>query len=226
MAKRARRPIGERFWSKVDKRGPDDCWLWAGRLTNSNRNKEHYGRFDLADKSIMAHVFAFLNSGGILTDEKPLVLHACDNPPCCNPRHLRAGDAKDNADDMVARNRHKSLLGEQHPGHKLTEDQARTVAKMLRDGHTQSAIGRLLGVTHATIYFLQAKKTWKHLDLNMPPLPGRGANPPTKITAAQVSEIKRLLAAGQQLTKLAKMFDVSIQNICHISKGRTWKHVL
>ena len=30
----------ERFWAKVDKRGPDDCWEWTGR-----RYEHGYGNF-------------------------------------------------------------------------------------------------------------------------------------------------------------------------------------
>lgn len=25
-----KRPIEERFWEKVDKRGADECWVWLG----------------------------------------------------------------------------------------------------------------------------------------------------------------------------------------------------
>ena len=33
------------------------------------------------------------------------VLHSCDNPPCINPKHLRAGTHAENVADMVSRGR-------------------------------------------------------------------------------------------------------------------------
>ena len=33
-------------------------------------------------------------------------MHSCDNPICCNPKHLSKGTHKDNSDDKVRKNRH------------------------------------------------------------------------------------------------------------------------
>lgn len=34
-----------------------------------------------------------------------LVLHSCDNPPCCNERHLFLGTYKDNEQDKIRKGR-------------------------------------------------------------------------------------------------------------------------
>lgn len=100
-----RRPATDRFWEKVDKRGPDDCWLWTASC-----DKKGYGAFTLPDGHIgIAHRFSYeLHYGPIPEGEGyhgTCVLHECDNPPCCNPKHLFLGTAKDNAIDMWEKGR-------------------------------------------------------------------------------------------------------------------------
>lgn len=96
--------IAERLWSRVN--ASDDagaCWEFTGA-----RNGKGYGilgRGRRGDGNIRAHVAAFLEAGGELTAERPFVLHRCDNPPCCNPFHLRAGTPQENADDIKMRGR-------------------------------------------------------------------------------------------------------------------------
>lgn len=41
-------------------------------------------------------------------------MHTCDNPPCCNPAHLRLGTIADNTADMVAKGRQARTSGEAH----------------------------------------------------------------------------------------------------------------
>lgn len=90
-----------RFWSKVDKRGPDECWDWTAYTDPAG-----YGRFKVpdGDRTMLAHRYSFILHNGPI-HRKWMVLHSCDRPCCVNPRHLRAGDNGDNVRDMVLRDR-------------------------------------------------------------------------------------------------------------------------
>lgn len=90
--------ISERFWRKVDKRGPDDCWEWQ-----AGKSSFGYGAFGINGRSHRAHRVAKMLSGVDLGDQ--IVRHACDNPACCNPAHLLLGTLADNNRDMWERNR-------------------------------------------------------------------------------------------------------------------------
>ena len=98
----------ERFWEKVDIRGPDECWPWLGCL-----NKQGYGLIrvpgHLNGLPTSAIRVMMVMKTGEPPDDDLLVLHACDNPICVNPAHLRWGTAQDNVDDMIRRGRHPRL---------------------------------------------------------------------------------------------------------------------
>lgn len=92
--------LAEQFWSKVDKapgHGLDgDCWVWTGATTHRG-----YGRLW---RRMATHIA--LEADGRPQPEGLFALHSCDNPPCCNPAHLRWGTHADNMQDMVSRKRH------------------------------------------------------------------------------------------------------------------------
>lgn len=95
----------QRFWANVDRSdpAPDACWLWTGETNNQG-----YGRFDCWEDNRRTRVFAHrlvLVLSGAELDPKLKVLHRCDNPPCCNPAHLRVGTQRDNVHDALAKGR-------------------------------------------------------------------------------------------------------------------------
>lgn len=77
-----------------------NCLLWTGcKLGNG------YGVMSVGGVQWLVHRLAWLYSGRTITADKPLVLHSCDNPACCEPTHLRTGTASDNSRDMAIRDR-------------------------------------------------------------------------------------------------------------------------
>lgn len=81
-----------------------ECWNWKGSLRNGYGRMIAGSRLDKTRKSVTAHVFSYKAFVGEVP-EGLFVLHKCDNKKCCNPSHLFVGTKKDNALDMVAKNR-------------------------------------------------------------------------------------------------------------------------
>lgn len=78
-------------------RPSDGCWEWQGRV-----NEQGYGTLVAAGRFWFAHRLSmFLHSGPIPVGLD--VLHACDNPRCVRPDHLRLGTDHDNQIDRAAR---------------------------------------------------------------------------------------------------------------------------
>lgn len=156
---RPKQTIEERFWAKVDKRGPDECWPWGAS------DSEHgYGWFKFRGKMVRAHRIAWLFTHGSLREDE-VVRHRCDNPPCCNPTHLLNGTQAQNVADMDERDRRRSVRGEQVGNARLTAEQVIEIRQAYSpsDEPTWTAIGRLYGVSGCTVRDVVRRRTWRHL---------------------------------------------------------------
>jgi hypothetical protein len=144
-----------RFWSRVEVRKQDHCWPWR-----YGSNKEGYGEFRMHDDgaSSPAHRIAYRISNGDI--ETGLVIrHTCDNPLCCNPKHLLKGTHEDNVADRVARGR--SARGERSGRAKLTELGVRWIrASALSNEYC----ARRMNVDIKTIRDIRSRKIWAHVD--------------------------------------------------------------
>lgn len=89
-----------RFWGKINVKGANECWPWK----NSTRGSLGYGQFRIGDKICDAHRVALELMKGPLKKGR-YILHDCDNPKCCNPRHLIPGTQQENMDVMTEKGR-------------------------------------------------------------------------------------------------------------------------
>lgn len=86
--------MSERFWAKVDKRGPDECWEWEAVRRGG------YGRFSVKGRLREAHRVAYELTFGPIGDGM-MIDHRCHNHPCCNPAHLREATHKQNSENRA-----------------------------------------------------------------------------------------------------------------------------
>ena len=90
----------DRFWAKVDIRGEDECWVWTGnKWGNYGRFKDDDGRW------VGSHRWVLEEKLGRFLPSDIYALHSCDNPPCCNPKHISEGTHAENMQQMSARGR-------------------------------------------------------------------------------------------------------------------------
>lgn len=129
--------------------GRDECWPWIGAV-----GKDGYGSFD----GTQAHRMIYQALHGPLPPEV-VVRHTCDNPPCCNPKHLITGSHADNVFDRVQRRR--GAVGERSGRAKLTEDQAKEI---LVSPHGNSYLAMVYNVSRDTVKKIRSGKIWKHLE--------------------------------------------------------------
>lgn len=92
-----------KFWSLVDIRGLDECWMWQGCKGSRKCPRGSYGLFMTGEgtRQMRAHRVAFELHYGYRPKLQVLHKPQCNNPGCCNPYHLYEGTPKDNARDRA-----------------------------------------------------------------------------------------------------------------------------
>lgn len=151
----------ERFWAKVDKREPDDCWEWQmGKVCGG------YGSFQTgtmsSPRAMRAHRFSWALAHGKIP-EGMCILHKCDNPPCVNPNHLWIGSRADNNADKARKGR--TARGTHVSSSKLTEEQVREIRALYASGKcTEQFLGDMFGVSDSNICLIVKRRTWRWLE--------------------------------------------------------------
>lgn len=140
----------ERFWKKVDKRGPDECWKWLASTAHG------YGQLKIPGQTSMAlaHRYSYeLHFGPIPHDL--WVLHKCDNPLCVNPAHLYLGTHQKNMHDMVAKGRQKRG--------NLTAETVLEIRRLRDSGMSTPRIAKQTNTPRSTVWAVIQRRIWRHV---------------------------------------------------------------
>jgi hypothetical protein len=151
------------LWSKVDKKGEDECWNWIGY-----KNEQGYGRTWINDVGYYAHrVIYALEYPNQITLSAPeqtsnfgFLLHTCDNPSCCNPRHLFVGTHADNMADKAAKGRSPDFSGDKGPRAKLTMAQAQEIRNLRSHGASMKELAKQYEISLSSIKTLLIGKSY------------------------------------------------------------------
>lgn len=131
----------KRFWSKVVKSTPDECWEWL-----DFKDKFGYGHFRTSKRTIRSHRFSLeLKEGRELSPEE-CACHKCNNTSCVNPYHLYVGTQADNMRDLSVSRR---VRGERHSKCKVNDSKVSEMIKLRNEGVPVKDIASMYNISES-----------------------------------------------------------------------------
>lgn len=204
-----------RFWSKVEKRGPNQCWPWLAGKTKAN-----HGVFSIKHKWVLAHRISFFIKNGYLPDIKDgkLVMHDCENAECQNPKHLIEGDNIKNQNYPRCLLKHKSRAGPLSPmWGKRGKNSPRYGLKHSKETKAKISQAALVrGGWHKGLK--RTNKTKEKISVAT-----RGVNNGHSILNDEI--VRHILKSSEKNITLAKLYGVDPSIISSIRRRTRWKHV-
>lgn len=228
--------LAVRFWTKVriviDE---DSCWPYTGHIRD--RRNENYGDFKVGDRVELAHRVAFqlVHPGEPMP---PVVLHSCDNPPCCRPKHLIGGTQADNIADATRKGRMRgksAQRGEDNDSAVLTDSIVLEARRRYRLGESANQLAAAFNAPLGTIQGALGGTTWSHLNEIEPPTVGRRSG--SHLTEDDVRTIRATYTTelgenpergrhGRICAELARQYGtMTPANINAIVRRKSWAHI-
>lgn len=165
----ARRPVVDWNWdSLVSQVGGwcqldpvTGCWVWPWA-----RHDAGYGIIRFQGKNWRVPRLLLYRLTGELYEQ---AMHSCDNPPCCNPDHLKWATRLENQQDMAQKGRsarglrNGALRGVASHRARLTEADVLEIRRRAGAGESQRSLAQEFEVVPTNISEIVRRKSWRHL---------------------------------------------------------------
>lgn len=216
-----------RFFAMMDIRGDDDCWEWTGASQKSGHG--HFSIHHTGDSK--PHRIAYRLAFGDIPSTL-CVCHACDNPPCCNPRHLWLGTKAENNRDSQSKGRGvrhgptttKRARGIANAKSKMTPE---IVRQIILSDKNQLELSKQFGVTQTTIRNVRSGLNWGHITglKYDPTYDGRHRGEGNSSAKLRNEDIRVIRASEEATLVLARRYGMGHAAISRIRNRVTWSHV-
>lgn len=222
-----------KFWSRIDVKAETECWTWM-----CGKSRLGYGKMSIGKKCIRAHRFALVVSG-VEIPENMCACHSCDNPSCCNPKHLWVGSQSDNQKDRAAKGRssrgernpsktHPELFcGENNHASMLTDEIVSELRKNPPIGLNMSTESLKYSISPEAFRSAIVGDTWKHVPAMSPDKLHAflNANPPirVRITRQTADLVKEQLRLGLGVKEVSAKMGIHQRTVRRILSGQCWK---
>lgn len=139
------------------------------------------------------------------------------------PENLAWGTQADNLADMVGHG--NSTRGEANNQCVLDETKVREIRALCAAGVPYVEVADRFGVTQSNVSAIARRASWKWLDEGAAKLVRSRYHAHSKITEADVLEMRRMFSEGLRICEIAKSYGVTASNISHIVRRKSWTHI-
>ena len=128
------------------------CWEWQGCRTPAG-----YGQVRVNNLLWLAHRYAYASCVASIPEDL-IIMHACDNPACVRPSHLRLGTHRQNMLDKEAKGHGNA--GAANGQAKLSAVDVETIRELFARGTSQAELGRMYKVNRSCIWKIVHRTHW------------------------------------------------------------------
>lgn len=149
----------DRFWSYVDKPGPDECWLWRSGKGAGFYWHDRSGR--RCRQGVIRMSFLLSNEG---IPDGEVVTHSCTSEVsdmCLNPAHLVTMTLSQRALLNVQQGR-RQYAGDTHNA-KITAEQVLAIRRAHKAGARPVDLALEFGIAAPTVGAIVRRRTWRHI---------------------------------------------------------------